>query len=490
MSSRHRAIGPALAALLALAGCEDEGGIRTYAAPKDQDPDPHAGHAHAQQDRAQPPAHRHTGEDMAWVLPEGWRAFPGGRPMRHATLGAPEGVYFAVSHFAGDVGGRFDNVNRWRGQLGLPPLASPEEAEAAVEAVEEAGVAMDLVDLVNEESGHRMLVALVPRPEQTWFIKAHGDAAALEAAKPGFVELLRSIEFTAGPAPGASGAAAPFAHEPPAEWRPLPPARMRVLGFAVPGPEGAGAEVTVTRFPGDVGGLLPNVNRWRSQVGLPPLADEAEVASQPVEADGRPGRLLEIAGSERILVALVPDAGRTWFFKLKGDPAVVAAEAPRFQAWLGTVRFGAAAAPSPPAGRPSPAATGLPGWTAPDGWQAAASPRAPRLAAFALPGGGEVTVTRFPGSVGDLRQNVDRWRRQVGLPPLGAAAPAAERIAVGGAEADYVAIDGPAEGIRVAQVRRGAHTWFFKAQGPAEALAAEAAAFRAWLESVDWEGAR
>jgi hypothetical protein len=31
------------------------------------------------------------------------------------------------------------------------------------------------------------------------------------------------------------------------------------------------AEVTVSAFPGDTGGLLANLNRWRGQIGLEPV---------------------------------------------------------------------------------------------------------------------------------------------------------------------------------------------------------------------------
>jgi len=52
---------------------------------------------------------------------------------------------------------------------------------------------------------------------------------------------------------------------------------MRLATFSVPG----GAECSVSAFPGDVGGLVPNVNRWRQQMGAAPLTAD-EVADLPV----------------------------------------------------------------------------------------------------------------------------------------------------------------------------------------------------------------
>lgn len=58
-----------------------------------------------------------------------------------------------------------------------------------------------------------------------------------------------------------------------------------------------------------------------------------------------PGQLLDIAvidilgsNGQRILGGIVPFAGSTWFFKLTGPDAVVAAEKPAFVEYMKTVR--------------------------------------------------------------------------------------------------------------------------------------------------------
>ena len=53
----------------------------------------------------------------------------------------------------------------------------------------------------------------------------------------------------------------------------------RYATLAITGADGAKGELAVTHFPGDVGGDLANVNRWRQQIGLEPI-DEAALASQ------------------------------------------------------------------------------------------------------------------------------------------------------------------------------------------------------------------
>ena len=58
----------------------------------------------------------------------------------------------------------------------------------------------------------------------------------------------------------------------PASWQSRPASAMRKATFIIPGASAAEqAELAVTAFPGDVGGNLANVNRWRGQIQLPPI---------------------------------------------------------------------------------------------------------------------------------------------------------------------------------------------------------------------------
>ena len=51
----------------------------------------------------------------------------------------------------------------------------------------------------------------------------------------------------------------------PSGWQEMRPNLPRLGDFVVSGPDGKKAEVTVMTFPGDVGGVLANVNRWRQR---------------------------------------------------------------------------------------------------------------------------------------------------------------------------------------------------------------------------------
>jgi len=117
---------------------------------------------------------------------------------------------------------------------------------------------------------------------------------------------------------------------------------MRKATYAITGDAGATAELAITAFPGDVGGTLANVNRWRGQLALAPIGDDAlSSALSHVEFNGLHADVVELVspdGTKRVLGAIVPAGGATWFFKLTGPDALVLREKPAFLAFLQTVK--------------------------------------------------------------------------------------------------------------------------------------------------------
>jgi len=134
----------------------------------------------------------------------------------------------------------------------------------------------------------------------------------------------------------------------PAHWKQKPATAMRKGSFAVPG-DGGEADLSITAFPGNVGGDLANLNRWRSQINLPPVGEsEFERSVQRLEKNGLKMTVVDLAGAgenaQRILGAMIPYGGATWFVKLGPAPgALVAKEKPAFLAFLDTIK----AAPAP-----------------------------------------------------------------------------------------------------------------------------------------------
>ncbi len=144
------------------------------------------------------------------------------------------------------------------------------------------------------------------------------------------------------PAASASANAQDLAWTAPASWQPKPGGSVRKGSYVIGDVDGPTADLSITAFPGDVGGDLANVNRWRSQLGLPPI----EAAGLPsalthVDVAGLHIDFVDLAHNDtRMLAAIVPHDGATWFIKLTGPDALVAAERPAYIAFLNTLRPG------------------------------------------------------------------------------------------------------------------------------------------------------
>lgn len=339
----------AAAALVAGAGCDNRADeIRSYTIPKETPPPISV----PMQQQAQRPA----AGPMQWDLPDGWTQIANPNPMRFATLTAGEGderIEVAISQLAGAAGGIAANINRWRGQIGLPPASESELAGAARPIVARGaqGVMVDLVGVPPEGSdapGPRMLAAIFPAERQTWFIKTTAHAPVMDNHTEAFVTLCESVRFSST-ADGIlrAGAVSPAAPAPDSPtWELLPdgwsvdaaPAAMSVASFTVrDGSQEASLSITPL---GGTQDLLANVNRWRGQVGLEPLAELAESPPVSLEVAGRPGSLVDVAGPDRRTLVVISTRGATtWFYKLSGPDGLVAGQRTAFEAFIGSIRF-------------------------------------------------------------------------------------------------------------------------------------------------------
>ena len=141
--------------------------------------------------------------------------------------------------------------------------------------------------------------------------------------------------------PTASGAELTWTA--PATWTAKPAGAMRKGSYAIKGDDGE-ADLSITAFPGSTGGLLANLNRWRGQVGLVPLAEsELETNTVHVHVGELHVTVADFVGTAsgkptRILGAVIPHGSDTWFFKLMGPDVLVAREKPAFLEFLNTIK--------------------------------------------------------------------------------------------------------------------------------------------------------
>jgi hypothetical protein len=236
--------------------------------------------------------------ELQYSPPAGWVQIPNRDKMRKATfrLGddpAPELLVTSLENTQ-QAGQLLGNINRWRGQIGLPDLDA-----AALTSVTQsriiAGQAATRVDMT----------------------------AAAEASSP-----------TPPAAP-----VLPFTHKLPDGWRvaeqPVTFATLTLTG------RDPAVQITVSELKGDGGGLPANVTRWRGQVGLPDGPPE----TTPLTVSGQAGQWLDLASPEaanprqRLLIAWVPHAGQTWVVRMRGPHAAVTAHLDAFKEFLASFQF-------------------------------------------------------------------------------------------------------------------------------------------------------
>ncbi|OGR92130.1 MAG: hypothetical protein A2V88_13750 [Elusimicrobia bacterium RBG_16_66_12] len=113
----------------------------------------------------------------------------------------------------------------------------------------------------------------------------------------------------------------------PAGWKEEPGNGIRLATFVPPQDPGK-SEATVVALPGEAGGELANVNRWRGQIGLAPI-DAVVLTAARQGVKSRLGTVVvydftgEGTNRSRIVAGLIQVGGTTWYFKLMGDEKAV-----------------------------------------------------------------------------------------------------------------------------------------------------------------------
>lgn len=316
-----------------------------------------------------------------------------------------------------------------------------------------------------------------------------------------------------------SGPVSQVSDSPPAGWKKQAPTSMRQLSYLVEGQDGTQADVSLVILRGAAGGTLANVNLWRAQFGHPAV-DEAGLKASSQQVPTRAGNAVAVdleglaGGADpkkdgRMIGAISVRGGDGWFFKMKGNSALVGAEKERFLQWVATVQEAAAPQPPanatavppgstpplapPPSGAPSAPPSGPLTWELPQGWTQAPATSSMRYATFTVASAdgskGEISITHFPGDVGGDLDNVNRWRQQVSLPPIDAAGLAAviTPIAAGPKEIKFADFTGPQARLAAGWTRHGPETWFVKFTGPDALIASEKANFTQFLASLRFQ---
>ena len=245
----------------------------------------------------------------------------------------------------------------------------------------------------------RLLAAIIPHGDQTWFFKLVGPASQIDEQKEAFDRFIHSVRFT-------DNAERPIAWTAPQDWQPGPEAKVRYATFYL-GPREHPLELTVFHFPGATGSVLANVNRWRGQIGLRDIQEnELSQYSKNLPLACGPATLVDMTNRGSAKASTMP-----------GPDILARAESrPRLR------------------------------YTKPEGWKEIPDPKGIRVVFFEIADGAvEAGVTSFVGPGGGLLMNVNRWRGQLHLQPVDD--PQLQKdirpIEVAGSGGHYVDLTGP-----------------------------------------------
>jgi hypothetical protein len=295
--------------------------------------------------------------ESAVATPPNWEPQPLSQ-MRQASFlvkgdnGAVADISFvSLGSAAGNV---LENVNRWLGQLGQPPITEQKLGEMAQQLHTSLGdvTIVDLAGLPDNADparDGRIIAAMVTTANATLFFKMRGNADLTEAQKGDFIKWVAAVcnaQTQTGPpqmaaAPPQTTSAPPIKWTTPEGWTEVPPSSMRYASFSASAEEGGKIDISVVTFPGDGGSDADNVNRWRGQMGLAPV-DANAVTSQvaALKTEDMTFSTTDIAGNKtRTIAAWTRRDGRVWFFKATGPDGAVEKEKPNFVKFIESVRF-------------------------------------------------------------------------------------------------------------------------------------------------------
>ena len=330
----------------------------------------------------------------------------------------------------------------------------------------------------SEKVDGRMLAAIVPAGGQGWFFKISGVEAAVVGQVEKFESLLKTLKLADGKPVWKT----------PEGWTEQGGSGMRAATFVI-GDPAEKVECSVIALPNDAPAsdeyILPNVNRWRGQLGLATQTlDEMKAGDDFHQFDLEDGTTI------------------TWVNlsgKVPAPPGSGASTAGRPAAPGNPSAAGPTLPPGhPPTGggdsKPSVAGQGAPtsipemSFDVPDGW-VSGSLKPFRKISWNIDQDGktaEFYVSSLAAAGSDVALNVNRWRGQAGLKSLSKEELANEvkDISIGGESGSLIVISGEKQSIIGAIVVKGDTGWFFKLVGDPDVVSSEKDNVRAFLNSV------
>ncbi len=250
-------------------------------------------------------------EGPTFSLPAGW-VRDNTNPQRFATLKIPgpgESLEATIIRLGAQAGSNLDNINRWRGQIGLEPIGEKELASTTKE-ISVAGKKAIFVDITGPGGAKGGPFAMNPSRQPAPQTNSPAKEASPRAPlNPSQKDQDLSVDIPQG-------------------WKEVPPKPLSLKSFQA---ANGTVDITITPLSGPAGGLGANINRWRGQVGLVPVDNaQAETDAKPVASTAGKALLVDLTGmgpgAKAIIAGIVAKGPDTWFIKMMGPAEAVGKE--------------------------------------------------------------------------------------------------------------------------------------------------------------------
>ncbi len=261
-----------------------------------------------------------------WTLPNGWSQQPASG-LRFATLVIDTKPTLETTVTVLPVGegdqqeGVLANLNRWRGQLSLPPMKQDQ-------------LSTDTETLT------------LPNGLSAVFVNLEGQGKPGGGMSPPFAGGRGGMDRPFA-APSAEGPASDrnLKLTAPEHWKQGQAGGMRKAALSFEQGDLKG-EVTIIDLARAAGDRLANVNRWCGQVGLPAYdADGLKAVMRQIDVGPDKGDYVELIAptdsdkGQSILGVIVDKDDKTWFIKLQAPTALVLQEKKAFETFVKTVQL-------------------------------------------------------------------------------------------------------------------------------------------------------
>lgn len=126
----------------------------------------------------------------------------------------------------------------------------------------------------------------------------------------------------------------PFFCPKPTGWSQADPGPMQRARFEKTNDDGEQAVISIVVLPGEAGGDLPNINRWRRQIGLPPVSSTADLYKEWTIGD-RTFKHVQIKNDEQSIdVVYRLDSQQSYFYKMQGPLNITESEQKTFMQFV------------------------------------------------------------------------------------------------------------------------------------------------------------